>query len=182
MAKPFRAFLAIDLDAAATKKITKLIHDLKNSGKYPQIKWTKPKNLHLTIYFLGNITPEQYEQLAAKLSIELSNFSAFNLQFSTMILFPSKDQQIALALKPEPIAPLVKLNKILEQAAIACDIKPEMRTFIPHLTLGKIKGEPVKDFASIKLPELQCTINQVKFYRSEPKNTGSVYTPMILFQ
>jgi 2'-5' RNA ligase len=181
MENSFRAFFAIDMSETANYKIVSLIKQLKASGKYPQIKWTKSENLHLTMRFLGNISFEQYTQLTSKVNDALKICAPFELHFTTMMLFPSKNRQIALALKPEPLAPLIQLNQILEQAAAACGLKPEPRPFVPHLTLGKIKGKPIYDFNPIKLSELTNMINNLKLYCSETSENGSIYTPLVCF-
>ena len=50
-----------------------------------------------------------------KLQNDLKNFTEFELEFPTIFLFPNKEHQVALALKPEPIIPLIKLNQIFRK-------------------------------------------------------------------
>jgi 2'-5' RNA ligase len=177
-----RTFFAIDFAVANNKGIVELIQQLKTSENYPQVIWTKPENLHLTLRFLGTITTDQCVQLITKVDTALKNFAPFKISLAELMLFPNEKQQIALALKPETNASLMKLNQILEQAVAAGKLVSDPRPFMPHLTLGKIKGKPVKKLIPVKLPKLACTINNLKLYRSENSPNGPIYKPLACFK
>jgi RNA 2',3'-cyclic 3'-phosphodiesterase len=180
----FRAFCALDLSLDTAAQVITIIQDLKKSGKYPHIKWTKPENLHLTMRFLGNISDEQFANLVTCVNNKLYLISTFTLQLTELFIFPNKHNQVALALKPAPLTTLIQINQILEKCAVECDMKPEPRPFSPHLTLGKIKGKPIHELAPSKIPKLACEIKSVQVYKSEIMENGSTYTPLVccLFQ
>ena len=175
----FRAFFALDLPDEIRHEVVKLIKYLKKH--YQHIKWTKPENLHITMRFLGNISYDQFEKIINQVGAAINPVTPFTITFSDLIIFPSKHKPIAIALKPEPMAPLIKLNQIIEKNLINCDIKPETRAFIPHLTLGKIKTRraPViraNDYSPLR--DMELNVNHITLFRSQTGQDGSVYTPI----
>lgn len=175
----FRSFFAVDLSDEVRYEAVKLIKFLKKQKHYQRIKWTKPENLHITMRFLGNISWSQYEQIVSEVSQDMQNIEPFTINFTQLILFPSPQKPIAIALKPDPMAPLIKLNQLLEQSVINCDVKPEPRAFVPHLTLGKIKTRRAPQLPEIEIPNMELTIKDVKLFRSQTGMNGSVYTQLV---
>jgi 2'-5' RNA ligase len=176
----FRAFFAVDLSTEIRHEAVKLIQYLKKH--YQHIKWTKPENLHITMRFLGNISYEQFAKIVDQVGQGLKAITPFTINFSDLVIFPSKHKPIAMALKPEPIAPLIKLNQIIEKSLIDCDIKPETRAFLPHLTLGKIKTRHVPIVRAIyesPVQKLELNVNNIILFRSQTGMDGSIYTPLV---
>jgi 2'-5' RNA ligase len=175
----FRAFFAVDLPEETKERIAKTISVLKKQKKYDFIKWTKTENLHITVRFLGNITPTQYQQIIESLKRDFTGLAPFKLSFTELFMFPSPQDPIVLALKPTPIIELVKINQALENLLTGIGVKEEKRSFAPHLTLGKIKKRGYFEAPKLELPNLSCEIKDVTLFKSELSSEGSVYTPMI---
>jgi RNA 2',3'-cyclic 3'-phosphodiesterase len=175
----FRAFFAIDLPKEAKQHIAKVISTLKKQKKYGFIKWTKTENLHITVRFLGNITPAQYQQIIENLKRDFTGLAPFKLSFSEIFMFPGPENPIVLALKPSPIIELVKINRTLENLLTGIDVKEEKRSFAPHLTLGKIEKHGYFSAPQLELPNLSCEIKDVTLFKSELAAEGSIYTPMV---
>lgn len=135
----FRAFFALTLPFAIKQAIGQIIIQLKQNSQLFQVKWTRLENLHLTMRFLGNITPEEYFRITKLMNDVVYEIEPFTLKFSKIIIFPNESHPVAIALKPEPLIELVKLNRILENTLRDCKIHQEKRGFAPHLTLGKIR-------------------------------------------
>lgn len=171
-----RTFFAIELSDNTRKAVAAVIQQLKRKTGFSNIKWTKPEKLHITTRFLGNITNEQYEKITNNLVIDMEPFV---ITFKNLVLFPTKENPIAIALKPEPISPLIKLNQVLEQAVVACGLKPELRAFLPHLTLGKIKGKHCLELPEVKLPRITISVKHITLFRSETSAEGSHYIPLV---
>lgn len=176
----FRAFFAVDISDEIRNEAVKLINYLKKQKSCHHVRWAKPENIHITIRFLSNITYEQFAKIIDQVGKGLEMLEPFTITFSDLIIFPSKHRPVAIALKPDPIAPLIKLNQIIERNLIGCDIKPEHRAFLPHLTLGKIKSRRAPE-----LPPVRATgrsplhVNNIILYKSQTGMDGSLYTPMV---
>ena len=60
-----RTFIAIEIPAAVQNRIAELQDTLGEEGQ--RISWIKPRNIHLTLKFLGD-TPEKKIELIGSLS------------------------------------------------------------------------------------------------------------------
>lgn len=101
------------------------------------IKWVKPGNWHLTLKFIGEVTPEKCQQIIQLVrnirfaedpfELSLSGFGKFgrrgNLNIFWAGILPSK--------------PLNDIHERIENALAELGIKKENRFFSPHLTLGR---------------------------------------------
>ena len=72
-----RAFFAIMIPKRMQERIIKIISQLKKNPLYRNIRWTKPKNLHITLRFLGSISRGQLADICnststIKLDINMS--------------------------------------------------------------------------------------------------------------
>lgn len=179
MKDKFRAFLAIDFADNIRYDLTQFQKQLKLQLELHLLKWTKPENLHITMRFLGNITPDQYDKITSSLADSLLDIEPFILSLTELIIFPNSKRPVALALKPEPLAPLLQLNQLIEQAVIKHGIKPESRPFLPHLTLAKIKHRRDLELPQIKTPKFQTLARGITFFRSDTDQDGSQYIPLV---
>lgn len=125
-----RLFIAIQLPKEVKEHLTKLQKRFTNTGK---IIFTKEQ--HLTLKFLGEVSPAKTKHTGQKLST--INFQQFSLTLSGIGFFP--DEQNArvlwagLQLNEDIIDLQQKLDKALEK-----DVEKE-KNFVPHLTIGRIK-------------------------------------------
>lgn len=172
----FRSFFALDLPKNIQEEITSIINTLKKQNKYCNLHWSKPENLHLTIRFLGNISFSQYEKIISRVGESIKGFKSFVISLDDLIIFPSPEYPVILALKPEPFLVLLMLNQLIEKGLASCEVQEELRAFRPHLTLGRIRNKIHLEIPTVKLPQLKFTVNNLQLYRSELSKNGSKYT------
>lgn len=180
----FRVFLAIDLPANIKKMVAKIILPLRKSKHLQTIKWTKIKNLHLTVCFLGDITNSQYQRINENLYTALKTIKPFDIQFIGLELFPSNKKPLAIILKPKPQTCLDKLEVLTKKEIASCEVATERRKFKPHVTIGRCKI-PHKIAEStckkIKLPTIHFQVTALKLFQSTLQTGGSVYTPIATY-
>jgi len=134
-----------------------------------------PKNLHLTLKFLGSIEPEQEPALSTILSTVAAQQSKFQLSSGGVGFF--KD---SLWVGINPSNELSDLVSTLNESLAAIGLQPETKPYIPHVTVAR--------FAIVAKPKLQRIasrfentqwgeINVSKFhlYRSETLTSGAMY-------
>lgn len=182
-----RAFFAVVLSDALQKEITKIISQLKKEPLYRNIRWVKPKNLHLTLRFLGDITQDQLAKISLELSSHFRKLQPFTLQFNAIVPFPDANAPIALVLKPESSNKLDTLAHIIDNCVLQYGVSPEKRAFHPHLTLARIKHKlpshsTHEGLGKIHLPKLVLDINQINLMRSKPTPLGSYYKSLLDFK
>ena len=170
-----RAFFAIDLPEELKNKITAIIKLLqqKNPSKY--ISWTSPKNLHITLKFLGDVSNTQCEKFLPEIMDVVSQQPKFTLRLEKIDLFPAKRKSRVISWLPSPMGRLVALAHQIEQQVVLYDVPAETRPFKPHLTLARIK-KPIKDeLQIIDVPQLAFELEKLTLFRSETTHAGSQY-------
>ncbi|MGD8502219.1 MAG: 2'-5' RNA ligase family protein, partial [Syntrophobacterales bacterium] len=58
-----RSFIAIDLPEETKRGFAEIQEQLKRSRG--AVRWVRPGSIHLTLKFLGNIHPDQVDEIAA---------------------------------------------------------------------------------------------------------------------
>jgi len=136
-----RLFLALNLPEDIKEKLGKLLLQLRT--KYPQVKWVKPKGLHLTLHFLGETDNIGENKLKAALGalpekgveikLILGELGAFpNLKYPRVIFIKIKelDGNFLSSLHKE-------IGGVLEKQGIKVDSRP----WQAHITLGRVRDD-----------------------------------------
>lgn len=90
-----------------------------------------PDKLHVTLHFLGSVPTERLPELRRGLAVP---FSPFELSLGIPKLWP---HGIAV-LEPHTEPPeLLELHANLSAALVALGLRPEARTYRPHVTLAR---------------------------------------------
>jgi 2'-5' RNA ligase len=135
----------------------------QNNTSLKGIRWVQLNNLHLTIYFAGNIHSHYYEYLFNYSKEIINSISAFTLVPETICNMPEHNPRMLWAkykTHPEFSALYHKLYITLSKYSIE---KLKMyETPIPHITLLRYKNsEKAKQInfnSEIELPEI-CVSN-----------------------
>ena len=177
-----RSFIAVELPDAVRGQLESFTMELKKSDA--PVGWVRPEGVHLTLKFLGNISPELIEQIKPVLAGIGSRRGLIHLQPAGCGAFPTIKQPrvIWVGLRGE-CELLVELQKQVETAMIPFGFKPEDRPFKPHLTLGRVKGrQRLLALQQILLARREFTaeafdVTQLVLYKSELRPDGARYTP-----
>ena len=101
----------------------------------PGAKWRPRENLHLTLRFAGDVDNPVAREFAHFLAgIDVA---AFEMRLEGLGTFGGKDPKTLWAGIHAP-AELETLARACERAARAAGLKPEGRTFKPHITIARL--------------------------------------------
>ena len=75
-----RLFIAIPLGQQAEHHLERIIHDLRSHGS--GVKWVNPKNIHLTLRFLGDTDEAMVPKISSLLDKVVADFSAVASQIA----------------------------------------------------------------------------------------------------
>ncbi len=132
-----RAFVAIELDTASAGSIARLIQGLK--AKLPDVRWSRPEQLHLTLKFIGEVVNRELPQLCGALRDACSGIEAFSLELSGLGAFPkNKPPRVVWVAAEDPQGMLGALAERLDERMAVLGVPHENRAFTPHLTLGRV--------------------------------------------
>jgi 2'-5' RNA ligase len=184
-----RSFIAIKLSKKIHEALENTIDDLKKTG-IPNVRWTSPEAIHITLKFLGNIDTKQVDPISWRLQDLSSHFSSFDIDIAGLGAFPKMDNPRTLWIGIEAPGSLTLLQKNIESELGNMGFEKEERVFTPHLTLGRVGknatrndvrmiAEKIKNHKSIDIGRM--SVNEIHLYRSNLLPEGSQYTILASF-
>lgn len=174
-----RAFIALELPKEVKAEIGKSQQDLKKAGV--QARWVQSAIAHLTLVFLGSITPDKVKPIEEIMSEAAHQISPAVLYLNKIGCFPSPSKariiHLELGGELDKLNLLVaKIRKGLKKQKIWFDEKP----FHPHLTLGRIRKR--RDLTSAlkgaKVKKIEFIAHKISLYESTLTLTGPVYSEL----
>jgi 2'-5' RNA ligase len=175
-----RAFLALAPDPAAQTVLCRYQRRLAQASWAHQVKWVAETNLHLTIRFLGEVTPAVEADLVSRLAAALSRPGApgcLELELTEPRWFPSARQPRTLACLVPETPPLTALAALAEASARDAGLAPEEKPFRAHITLGRTRPTlpacPQLDMAPARI---RFQADALRLYQSTLTPAGPVYT------
>ncbi|MAG16013.1 RNA 2',3'-cyclic phosphodiesterase [Candidatus Woesearchaeota archaeon] len=174
-----RCFISIELPEEVKKELQKLQEDIRSSN----IKASFSKGFHLTLKYLGDLTPEKVEHVKKRLSS--CKFKKFEVTLDDFGVFPNEKhiKVIWVGIKPEE--DVVKLQKEIDEA-MQKDFKKE-KQFKAHLTLARIKHVKDKEnflqfLKNIEIKKINFSVNEFKLMRSTLTAEGPVYDELFVYK
>ena len=180
-----RAFIAIELPTFLQDAIQVSTTSLQKKLGTDLIRWTPPHNVHLTLKFLGDVSPANIDILKQMLTIESAQHSALDMYVEGIGSFPNPKRPRVLWAGLNTPASLSSLAHGIETASTKLGYPAEEHDFSPHLTIGRVRqNASTTDLQKIRsaLEETKvgnlgvAHINAVNLYKSDLQPSGSVYT------
>ena len=175
-----RAFIAVDIGDEIRERLDVLQRKLKKV--HADVRWVKPRHMHLTLAFLGALPIEKIQPLQTALDLSMQACSPFELEAAGTGYFGSPHHPrviwAGIADAPALVALHQKTVDALRASGIDCDLKP----FAPHLTLGRVKAPNHSAQLLAKLEHDQraalgrARIASVELIQSRPTPHGPHYS------
>ena len=160
-----RLFLGIKLPPAVAEYLYPIGREIaKTRGGNP----TQERNYHLTLHFLGDVSPE-----AVIRAMHASAPSpAFFLRLSEAGSFRHGNREVCWA-GVKVTADLIRLHLSLSQALLSEGLQSEDIPYRPHITL--CRNAPTGPLPLPDIPPLTFPVGAVKLFSSERDENGLVY-------
>jgi 2'-5' RNA ligase len=137
MPESIRSFLAFDMDSEAVRKRLAAVQNLLAQTD-ADLKLVEPQNIHMTIRFLGDITPATAEKIFAEM--QQVQFTPFNVQIKGLGAFPDlRYPRVVWAGITEGAEQLQNVFNQLEPRLRSLGFPPDPKGFSPHLTIARVK-------------------------------------------
>ncbi|MDI6905178.1 MAG: RNA 2',3'-cyclic phosphodiesterase [Candidatus Bathyarchaeia archaeon] len=138
MPETIRSFIAFDIDNdSILEKITNIQSLLVKTGA--DLKLVKPKNVHITMRFLGNITPNIVEKIFEEM--KKVQFTPFNVKICGIGAFPHlRYPRVLWVGITEGADHLRNIFNQLEPRLRSLGFAPDTKSFSPHLTIARVKS------------------------------------------
>jgi 2'-5' RNA ligase len=184
MSKSIRAFIALELPENIIAVINNIQKDMKSFGF--NVKWVQPENIHLTLKFLGNISPTDVTQIGSVIGEVAKPYAPIPMTAKAVGVFPgmTRPRVIWIGVGGQ-VAMILGLQKILDEKLNALGFPMEKRPFKGHLTLGRVKGNISAQQLSGALQqynEFESDIflsETVVLFKSVLDPKGSIYTKLL---
>ena len=186
MRDTIRTFVAIKIQPEET--LIAQLSEFKRIFKRECINWIPEDNFHLTLRFIGDTTREQLYTLVDRLEELALLFDPFDISVEGAGYFSSKGKPRVLLVKIKYPEVLSKLVAGVERAVVETGFHAELKTFRPHLTLGRIKHlESRTRFTEVldsidKIEYQHQTVDEFIIYQSILRPEGPAYKPIQKFE
>jgi 2'-5' RNA ligase len=182
-----RAFIAVEIPPVIHKAIDRKTTPLRDALNSSLVRWVSTSNIHLTLKFLGDVSPANVEMLSQMIGAEADQHKNFTIKFGGLGAFPNPRRPRVIWVGMQAPGELEALHTGIEAAAAKLGYPAEKRPFSPHLTIGRVKRNAGSAGAQKIRQVLEGTqigslgsapITDVHLFKSDLKPTGAVYTKL----
>jgi RNA 2',3'-cyclic 3'-phosphodiesterase len=184
-----RLFVAVEVPAAIRDDLAALVselHALESESSAKRLRWVRPENLHVTLRFIGSVSPEKLDVICAELS-RVRSEGPVELRFRGLGFFPSAKRPRVLWAGMAASPNLAEIAGDIDKRLGKLEIPAEERAFTPHLTLARCERSgispalhaAVEKNAAREFGELRT--NKFHLIESKLKPSGAEYTTLQSF-
>lgn len=195
-----RLFVAINLPDHVRNGVSGLVEKLRASGG--RVRWARRENVHLTLKYLGEVTPPLAEDVISSLAGCLADKSVVELRFVGMGVFPDARRPCVIWLGVggnRALSTLAEIHRDIDEGLARLGFEPDARPFRPHLTIGRIRrvrGKGVSRSAgneglvgrrlerlleSVDVPDEVFRVDSIELMESVLKPSGAEYATVSSF-
>lgn len=186
MSELIRCFVAASLDSAVARRLEREIGYFQLAGA--DVKWVHRDNFHLTLNFLGSVDPEVLMEAEAQLEEAAEGIRRFRTMVRGIIGFPDPEKPRIIAASLEgDIEPLEQLHRDLRGRFRKIGVRGEKKTFNPHITMGRVRGDRHFDELQKRLVKSEkrrfglTSVRSLVLFMSDEGPRGPIYTPLKSF-
>ncbi len=185
-----RTFIAVHFTPEIVANLEGIAQKLRASlGKHNKINWVQAQNIHLTLQFLGDVSPPGLEELAFGLSRAFVDTCPFEIELRGVGCFPTPTKPrviwVGMHTGRQSVA---ALQQCVHAVTAPLGFIPEQRPFNPHVTLGRVKWfNDSKNLLAFfeKNADLgagKCQIQAIHLMGSKLTPAGARYTVLDSFE
>ncbi|MCD6476569.1 MAG: RNA 2',3'-cyclic phosphodiesterase [Candidatus Aenigmarchaeota archaeon] len=167
-----RCFIGIDISDDLKEKIAKIQKRFSNFD----IKLVEKENLHINLIFLGDIENDKID-LIKKIMNKIS-LKPFKVNINGAGAFPSLDYIRVVWLNIEPKENIIEMYNLLKEGLKQLGFSEE-KSYVPHLTIGRVKSNRNKDKLTSLIKEQsyigEMEISSIILFKSNLTPNGPVY-------
>ena len=178
MENSLRLFVAATLPADLHAYLARQVRQYE----HPSVRLVPEQNLHLTLYFIGNVAQEQLPAIRQTLQQVAAHHPPFTLQLEQLEAGPRPRSPRLVWARFHGSEPFAQLSRELTQALAA--EPPKEQKAIPHITVARFrKDKPAPRHLPVIVPETEMLlpVDTISLWRSELQTPHPVYTILETF-
>lgn len=176
----FRGFIAIDIECLP--KLVEFENKIKETGA--NIKLVEPKNIHITLKFLGDTNEEKIELIEEIIKKETTKVDPFKIQLHGTGVFPNQNYMKVLWIGIKNAERIGEIAEQIDRELSEIGFQKEKRKFSAHLTIGRVRSAKNKDkllhiikkYEEVEFGEI--IVNSIKLKKSDLTPKGPIYTTL----
>jgi 2'-5' RNA ligase len=178
-----RTFVAVE----TSEEVRSALETVQTSLRRQRVRarWVRPRGMHLTLKFLGEIPADQVPRAAEALRSAADGQAGFSLTVAGIGVFPDlRRPRVVWAGLSGGIAPLAALQIRVEDALAAVGFPREARPFRAHLTIGRCSEPAAPDVMAEAVRTLsgrcfgEFEVRELVLFQSELKPEGAEHTAL----
>ena len=179
-----RVFIAIDIGDDIRAALSNLQQQFQSKVdiKKSDVKWVDPKNIHLTLKFLGEIKDEKVVEVCNITKDVAGRHNSFELDVESVGCFGGRSARVVWVSVGQGSDDLLRLQEDLDQQLASAGWPKDTRKFTGHLTLCRVRNpkagvklaQASEAYRNFKLGTMSA--DSVTVYQSQLMPTGPVYT------
>ena len=180
-----RVFIAVEIPLPIRQAIHDQTESLRAALGRDLVRWVPLENMHLTLKFLGDVSPANMKFITQMLTAETKNCAPFSMQIGGLGSFPTSRRTRIIWIGIHAPATLTSLQHGIESAAARLGYEAETRPFSPHLTIGRVRqqvsaSDQQKVRAALEQSQVgmlgNADVAAVHLFQSDLKPSGAEYT------
>ena len=182
--RDLRLFVALELPDSMKEALAETMDELRSRGATP-LRWVRPEGIHLTLKFLGNVSPARLPNVEAALVKAVPAPFAISLTLEGLGTFggPNRTRVVWVGVGGQT-QELAGLARRIDEALAGAGFAREDRPFAAHLTLARVPDDasPAERrrlheiVQSVQPPSLDpVRFTEVSLMQSTLQRGGAVY-------
>jgi len=178
-----RLFIALPLTKEIEEALGKIIFVLKQ--KSGRVKWVAPKNIHLTVKFLGEVNENKIDSIKSSIQTIALKYQRVDCTIDAIGGFPNLSRpRVIWAGLTGQVQVLENIVHDVEEETFKLGFPKEEKRFTPHLTLGRIKenyglDDLVSYIKTYQMESLNCPISTLSLFKSTLTPAGPIYDRLL---
>ena len=184
-----RLFAGVELDErvrlACAEAARKLDEGLQRGRPRLAVRWIPEENLHITLWFFGEVADARAVEITERLRIAWQ-IPSFALTICGVGVFPPRGPiRIVWLGVGTGAEEMSAIYRELTTRLAPLGLEPERRAFHPHVTLGRARestGSPQRARAALERHDLHagtCEVKHLTLFQSRLSPHGARYEPLL---
>ena len=174
------------MKAAAASAADQLQRTLARGGLHVEARWVPAVNLHITLWFLGEVEADRVPRICESVSVPF-DVPRFTLRAGGLGAFPSSGPPrvfwMGVTTGGESLA---ALHTRLASRLAPLGFEPERRAYSAHLTLARVRdvargaaADVRRLLAGITAEAGSMEVSAATLFRSRVSSRGAAYEPLL---
>lgn len=175
-----RLFVAVNFPRELREAIVEATGPLREAGL--PLRWTDTDKLHMTLKFLGEISPEEGGRAREVLEEVARGYQPFEVDLQGLGAFPTLRSPRVVWVGVEPVLELRSAKHDLEHGYASMGVDRETRAFRPHVTVARADEDaaasafrPLEGLARDIQVGATHRIDSLELMRSRLRSSGPEY-------